>query len=424
MATRDVAAFALFFLTAVLASAASAQAQLTEDSCVVCHGALSDSRLADPVSTFAEDIHADKGFSCVSCHGGDARELGMAAMDPARGYIGVPEGEDIIKVCGRCHSDGGFMRRYNPSLRVDQVAEYWTSEHGRRLMEHDDTHVATCVSCHPAHSIKPPSDPGSSVHPPRVTSTCGSCHGDVEYMAGYNIPTNQVEKYSASVHWETLESGDISAPTCNDCHGNHGAAPPGVSWVGNVCGQCHVVMAGLFNESFHSKVFAMLGQPGCATCHGNHEIKSAGDELLGLGEGAVCRMCHSATDKGGGVATEMRALVDSLNAGYASADSILSRAEHAGMEVSEARFSLSEALTALVSARAAVHSFDIEVVKKEVEAGLAVTTSTYALGDEALRELQVRRKGLAVSVALILLLISGVVVTIRRLEARAPSVRA
>ncbi len=94
------------------------------------------------------------------------------------------------------------------------------------------------------------------------------------------------------------------------------------------------------------------------------------------------------------------------------------------MEVSEARFSLSEALTALVSARTAVHSFDIEAVKEEVEAGLAVTSSTYALGDEALRELQVRRKGLAVSVALILLLISGVVLTIRRLEARAPSVPA
>src|SRR6266540_7241295 len=33
-------------------------------------------------------------------------------------------------ICGRCHSDAQFMKRYNPALRVDQVAEYATSVHG------------------------------------------------------------------------------------------------------------------------------------------------------------------------------------------------------------------------------------------------------------------------------------------------------
>ena len=61
-------------------------------------------------------------------------------------------------------------------------------------------------------------------------------------MASHGIPMDQLALYKKSVHWHTLaEVGDISAPTCNDCHGNHGAVPPGVDSVGNVCGQCHAV---------------------------------------------------------------------------------------------------------------------------------------------------------------------------------------
>ena len=86
------------------------------------------------------------------------------------------------------------MRRYNPSLRVDQVAEYYTSVHGKRLREQKDQKVATCASCHVPHSIRPPNDSRSSVHPLRVADTCGSCHANKDYMAPYKIPTDQVEK--------------------------------------------------------------------------------------------------------------------------------------------------------------------------------------------------------------------------------------
>ena len=93
-------------------------------------------------------------------------------------------------------------------------------------------------------------------------------------MASYKIPTDQLAKYKKSVHWKMMTSkGDLSAPTCNDCHGNHGAAPPGISWVGNVCGQCHPVNAELFNKSRHGQLFVQMGIPGCATCHSNHEIR-------------------------------------------------------------------------------------------------------------------------------------------------------
>ncbi len=402
---------------ALWAAPAAAQPKPRVDSCPACHLETGDDRLAAPVKAFAADIHKAKGFGCTACHGGDARAEGMEAMDPAKGYIGKPDRRQTVQVCGRCHADARFMKQYNPSLRVDQVAEYATSLHGRRLRELDDPKVAVCTSCHPAHAIRPKSDPLSSVHPLRVADTCGRCHGDAAYMADYKIPTDQLEKYRRSVHWKTMSvKGDLAAPTCNSCHGNHGAAPPGVSWVGNVCGQCHAVMADLFGKSVHAKAFAQMGAPGCATCHNNHDVHPASIEMVGLGDKAVCARCHAAGDKGGKAAVEVRALIDSLRREADKARTILERAEHAGMEVSQARFDLNGATDALVKTRGAVHAFSLEAVKKEAEPGLAISAKAYARGERALAELGFRRKGLVVSLAIILALIVGLVLKIRQLE--------
>jgi predicted CXXCH cytochrome family protein len=238
-------------------------------------------------------------------------------------------------------------------------------------------------------------------------------------MAQYRIPTDQLEKYKTSIHWKTMSvKGDLSAPTCNSCHGNHGAAPPGVRWVGNVCGQCHTVMADLFKGSVHAPVFAQMGAPGCATCHENHAIKEVSDAMLGLGDKAVCAGCHSTDDKGGKSAAEMRKLVDSLAGQYDSARAVLGRAEQAGMEVSQAEFDLAGAREALVKARTAVHAFKVEAVKQEVDAGLGIAEKAHARGVRALQELAFRRKGLSVSLVVILAVIVGLVLKIRQVERR------
>jgi hypothetical protein len=398
------------------------QAKAPADSCAACHLETGDDRLATPVKAYAQDIHRTKGFGCVACHGGDANGAGMEAMDPGKGYIGKPTRQQVVEVCGRCHADARFMKQYNPGLRVDQVTEYATSVHGRRLKELNDAKVATCTSCHPAHAIRPKSDPQSTVHPLKMAGTCGRCHGDAAYMAAYKIPTDQVQKYTQSVHWKTMSvKGDLAAPTCNSCHGNHGAAPPGVSWVGNVCGQCHTVMADLFATSVHARVFKDMGSPGCATCHHNHDIQPASAMVVGLDDKAVCATCHSATDKGGRAALEIRGVLDRLRQAQATAAGVLERAEHAGMEVSQARFDLNGANDALVKARAAIHTFSVPAVKTEVDAGLAIAGKAHARGVRALDEHAFRRKGLGVSLIIILALIAGLIVKIRQLERQPPS---
>ncbi len=388
-----------------------------KEGCPACHLETGDERLAKPVRAYADDIHRAKGFGCVACHGGDSNEAGMEAMDPAKGYIGKPERAQIPQVCGRCHSDARFMKQYNPSLRVDQVAEYATSVHGRKLREQNDPKVATCVSCHPAHTIRPKSDPASTVHPLHVAQTCANCHANAAYMAGRNIPTDQLQKYTQSVHWNAMSvKGDLSAPTCNSCHGNHGAAPPGVSWVGNVCGQCHTVMNDLYAKSVHAKAFQQMGTPGCATCHDNHAIKHATVEMVGLTEGAVCATCHSKDDAGGKAAAGMRETLDALRSEHARAAGILQQAEHAGMEVSQPRVDLTGANDAFVKARVAVHTASLEAVRREAEVGRGIATKAYARGVRALDELKFRRQGLVVSLVIIVLLIAGLALKIRQVD--------
>jgi uncharacterized tellurite resistance protein B-like protein len=403
------------------ALSSSLRAQEPDDACVSCHRDLDDERLSAPTRVFATDVHAQRDFGCVACHGGDGTAEGPtakeAAKDPATGYIGKPRLAQVIEVCGGCHSDAEFMRQYNPSLRVDQVAEYQTSVHGQRLYEDGDPNVATCVSCHGAHSTIPASDPHSSVHPVNVAETCAACHADKDRMEPYRIATNQFDRYKESVHWEMLSvDGDLSAPTCNDCHGNHGATPPGVSWVGNVCGGCHVVQAELFNESEHSEYLEEIDEPGCSACHNNHDIRRVDDEFLGVGDEGICADCHLDDDEGGEAAIAMRALMDSLVAGFEAADSILAEAEHAGMEVSQAQFELSDALNSVITARTVVHTFMTEAVAEEVDAGLEVTGRAYARGLDAFRELRFRRAGLAVSSLIILILVVGLLLKIQATE--------
>jgi hypothetical protein len=175
-------------------------------------------------------------------------------------------------------------------------------------------------------------------------------------------------------------------------------------------------MADNFSESQHAQTFAMLGVPGCATCHQNHDIMRASDEMLGLGDGAVCTRCHSESDTGGEAATAMRSLIDSLDSSFDAADSILGLAEDAGMEVSEAQFELGNANNAAVKARASMHAFSVEAVTADVEEGLGITSGAYKRGEDALAELQFRRTGLAISVTIIVVLIVGLVLRIRQLD--------
>jgi predicted CXXCH cytochrome family protein len=393
----------------------TAQRPVRSDACIACHAGLAEPRLADPVRAFENDVHAGEGFGCLACHGG-----ATAGRDASRGFLSKPARQEIPQLCGRCHSDAAFMRQYNPSLRVDQVIEYATSVHGQRLRSSNDPNVATCVDCHPAHGTRPPSDLASTVHPLNVARTCAQCHADDDRMAAYAIPTDQQEQHRNSVHGKLLyDDGDVSAPTCNDCHGNHGASPPGLASIRNVCGECHATMADYYAGSGHIEIFDGAGLPGCETCHGNHAIEPTSDENLELKSTEVCARCHQAGDSVGEEFAVMKQLIDSLKSELDRSRAVLASAANAGMEVSQAEFELEDVNNALTLARNAIHSFHVEPVRERVDEGFTLTTTGLSRGLAALGEHRFRRVGLGVSTLIILGLIAGILLRIRQMEAGA-----
>jgi hypothetical protein len=297
----------------LLAAATSVTAQtpaVPQTSCTGCHGNAEwfPETAADLMQAHGASIHASAGISCHDCHGGNpdpalADDL-AAAMDEEYAnnpYKPPPERGDIPAFCGRCHSDPAYMRAFRPSGRIDQVAEYWTSQHGQALRNGDEN-VATCVDCHDTHGMLAATNPESAVYPTRVAETCGRCHADADRMAGYTrfdglpLPVDQEARWRRSVHAEAmLEKGDLSAPVCNDCHGNHGAAPPGLESVVFVCGQCHGREATLFRNSAKHEGFAshtelfLEGGTDCTTCHEEPDPPS---RLAGLTHLSECATCH------------------------------------------------------------------------------------------------------------------------------------
>lgn len=401
------------------ASTAAAQATAVTE-CENCHRGQADARLSTPARDFAlTDVHRERGFGCVSCHGGNpAAADKVKAKAPATGFKGKPAGQMVIAVCAQCHSDAALMRKFAPKQRIDQAAEYATSVHGQQLAK-GDTKVATCVSCHGAHGVRLVGDAQSPVYVLNVANTCSKCHSDPARMKGYTLPdgsplpTDQHAKYERSVHHTAMvKSNDLSAPTCNDCHGNHGAAPPGVGAIANVCGTCHTVFATKFALSTHSQIF----DRSCVECHNNHEIAKPSDAMLGTDKIALCANCHSDGDNGFKAAAAMRGQIEQLKAAISHSQAVVANAANAGMDMADQELALREAGNRLTLARTEVHAFDPKPVEAVLQEGLAITARIDADGDAALAEMAYRRTGLAVSLGAILLVVVALRLKIRSLK--------
>lgn len=404
-------------LCAALCAFASGSRAQTANTCLDCHGAL-DPPLQVTEAQFSQDIHAQKGLTCASCHGGDPTKADMDAMSKAAGFRGKIERSQIPALCGRCHSDANLMKQYNPGLRTDQLSQYQTSVHGK-LLAKGDTKVAVCIDCHGVHDLRPPSDSRSKVYPLNIAQTCAHCHADAAYMKPYGIPTDQLANYRTSVHYEAMAvRGDLSAPTCTTCHGNHGAAPPGVDSVKNVCANCHVFQAQMYEKSPHKAAFQTAGLPGCVVCHSNHAITQPTDAKLGTGPEGVCMQCHSSGDDGDRGRADMLAHLTELDGSIKSADRLINVAESSGMEVSEARLQEDQAHDSLTKARVTIHSFQPKLVDEDIQAGLKIAAKVSQEGKDALAERDYRRKGLGVAVVFILITLIGLFLYIRQIEGR------
>ncbi len=414
------------FLTILFASIGSASAR--ESSCISCH--LSHDWVADTTIAadfISGDIHRNMGLDCSDCHGGDSRkgfkegdpEL---AMNPARGYKAPPNRAGIPNFCARCHSDIEYMKKYNPKLPTDQLKLYRTSVHGKQLYGKNDTKVAVCTDCHGIHKILPSGDSRSKVYHNNIPGTCKSCHSDPGHMRGYKykgkpIPTDQFDEYSKSIHGIlVLEKGDNAAPSCNNCHGNHGATPPNLASVSAACGECHASNRDFFNNSPHKEAWKEMGYPECEQCHDNHYIHPSSDEMLGVAAGSLCLECHDDDSKGYMAASLMKASIDSLKAALEISEATVREAEVKGVEGGQARFDLGAAKDNLTRVRAVVHTFDPKQVTEITSAGIKTAEEVQLTAKAALGDIKTRQIGLGVSLIFILFFVVALLRKIRQVD--------
>jgi len=204
-------------------------------------------------------------------------------------------------VCISCHLEMEDV--------LKQVVDDW------KLSVHAEGGVE-CQDCHGGD----PTDFGEAMEPAKgfvgkpeikdIPKFCSKCHSDPLKMRPYNLPYDQFEKYSDSVHGEKLAAGNENVPTCMNCHGGTHAikrvADPESAVnrknIVRTCASCHsnasqmadsklpINQYDLYKVSTHGMRYfeGDMGVPSCTDCHSNHRIRKPQEMSVKL----VCMNCH------------------------------------------------------------------------------------------------------------------------------------
>jgi cytochrome b subunit of formate dehydrogenase len=270
-------------------------------ACLTCHDGHVEGGDLGYDSTLAASTHG--GFSCMDCHS-SVEEL--------------PHPEQLPAVdCGQCHMDEAETYQWHGRLRVPSGED-----------------IPGCADCHGSHDILPSSDKQSSVNPQNLPETCGNCHENLNLTKKHEILYGKaVEVYQSSVHGKATMGGIYFAATCNDCHSAGGSAhrilPPNDPEspiyhfnIPRTCGKCHRNIENDYWEGIHGKLVSRgeVDAPVCTHCHGEHGIISPDDPRSAVSPTrlaeATCAPCHESAylnDKYGIPTGRLRSYVDSYH---------------------------------------------------------------------------------------------------------------
>lgn len=263
--------------------------------CGSCH--------TEVVGKLARSVHAAAGgasargaAACAACHG-DPHQV--APHTEARSPV---HWTSLAGACARCHADAARPGTARIPL-ARPVEAYLRSVHARAVAA--GRRAAVCSDCHGAHDIVRASDPQSPLAPTAVPDRCGTCH------------VAELAAFRESVHGVALARGVRHAPTCTDCHGEHGilahTEPSSPVFAANIpretCGPCHESIrlsekyglpagrVAAFADSFHGLALraGQLTAANCASCHGIHDILAADDprsHVHATNLAHTCGGCH------------------------------------------------------------------------------------------------------------------------------------
>lgn len=217
----------------------------------------------------ADAVH---GTDCLSCHA-DITKLNHLAKVQAVN-------------CGTCHEE--FIEAFYSS------GHYLAAKDG-------DADAPLCADCHGAHEMASPSEEASAVHPANVAKTCGQCHA--RGKMAIHEDDGPYDDWLESIHAQKKDGKKFNA-TCSGCHDSHAVGeytgPIAKKNISRTCGKCHEKISTEFETGIHGTALdaGNMSSPTCTDCHGVHKIKAAGDpESTVYGYKAVvgvCAQCHQA----------------------------------------------------------------------------------------------------------------------------------
>jgi hypothetical protein len=328
----------------------------------------------------------------------------------------------VSLVCGQCHErEAGLFRASAKRDGFQQHNANLAAAGGRCGECHEAPdpgaartmhHFAECATCHGNHSVMRPTLAMLAPLPPYP---CAFCHEDVAGEQGAAFePEDLRERYARTRDALLADAEGRTGSELFDWMVDQMLALPAHHAVGS--GQ---EGGGALSPAFErlSQRFR-IGKTTIAT-----RDPESGAELR---EAVVrCSDCHApepvlGSGQGFRVAADTIERMREITSLTARAERIMLRARAGGVPVQPALSSLDRAIDAQIELAALVHGFRTDAgsafATTQAE-GLAQARAAIASGRDALEELSARRRGLAVALALIALVLVGLRIKIRRLAA-------
>lgn len=254
-------------------------AEYSNEDCMECHGDTSKPEILVKSGVLSKSVHQD--LECIDCH------TKITEKEHAKSLPKVD--------CSSCHED--------------ENAEFKESVHGRSRMK-IPRFIPGCTSCHGTHNILKKSNPDSAINPNHLVQTCGECHSHSEVMKLFGrAREDPAIWYKKSIHGKKGADGspEHRPALCIDCHGSHGIYPPrhpkskfSKFELPKTCGKCHEKVVGEYMQSIHWKSlndFGNVEAPVCYNCHGEHgtDLPAARNPGVpkALASSLLCASCHS-----------------------------------------------------------------------------------------------------------------------------------
>ncbi|HEX8888405.1 MAG TPA: cytochrome b/b6 domain-containing protein [Pyrinomonadaceae bacterium] len=240
-----------------------------------------------------------KAATCLDCH---SHNGDMATILPASDPNSTISRANLALTCGKCHGDPSVMQGTNISNRP--FLSYQESVHGKAISRGNFS-AAVCTDCHSSHDIRPASDAQSLIFKANIPATCGKCHSGISIEFNQSVHGQAVARgvSRSPVCTDCHGIHSIKLPT------EPGTSTPTQAMATGTCAQCHEGVTltqefgvpservSSYKDSYHGMAssFGSKVVANCASCHGVHNILPSSDPRSMISASNLpqtCGQCH------------------------------------------------------------------------------------------------------------------------------------